>query len=46
MSFKQIKGRAGLLSVLRRKGVYIDLVGEGFGGKGGIGGREEGKGLG
>ena len=45
MSFKAIRGRAGKFS-LARKDLNIDLGGVGIRGRGSIGDREEGKGLG
>ena len=46
VSFKKIRGRAKLSSLLSREDLSIDRGGEGLGGRGRIGDREEGKGLG
>ena len=45
MSFKAIRGRAGVLSLLRRKGLYTFIEGGEVRGKGRMGDEEEGKGV-
>ena len=46
VSFKKIRGRAKLSSLLSREDLSTDRGGEGLEGRGRIGDREEGKGLG
>ena len=45
VSFKAIRGRAGVSSLLRRKGLYADIGGGEVIGRGRIGDRERGKGI-